>query len=77
MKHHYNSGEPVSVGDTVRIDQGATGEVVGIIDTGTYSDGFNGEGWDHYGTGLLVESAEIGLILYQEAEDIAKLEKID
>ena len=76
MNHFYHSGEPVTVGDKVKIDQSATGEVVGVIDSGEYSGGLQKEHWDHYGTGVLVDSAELGLILYQEAKDIAMLDKI-
>ena len=76
MEHRYQSGEVIHVGDNVRIDQNATGVVVGIIDSGAYAEGHTKEAWAEYETGILVESASFGLILYQEVEDIADLAKI-
>jgi hypothetical protein len=65
----YVSGEPIQVGDRVRIDSTSVGRVVGVIETGEYSNGYNKEHWDHYQNGVLVECKGFGLILYQ-AEQI-------
>lgn len=77
MEYRYASGELAGLGDKVGIDSGATGVVVGLVDTGQYSEAYNKEHWDHYGTGVLVESAAFGLIFYQEADKFAALRKTE
>jgi len=73
---YYASGEPILVGDNV-IFQKMKGVVVGIVDKGQYFDGSIKQPWDSDGQGVLVETAEMGLIFCQDAEYIADLIKLN
>jgi hypothetical protein len=76
MEHRYTTGETIRVGDKVRIGPTASGVVVGILDSGTYANGFVKEHWDGYRTGVLVDSADFGLTLYQHEDTLEDLTKI-
>lgn len=62
---HYPNGEPIELGDTVFLEGGARGVIVGVIDDGTYVAPHTAESWDYLRTGVLVDADDAGLTHYQ------------
>lgn len=63
----YFDGEEVYLGDEVIADD-SEGIVVGVIDSGQFSDDFQAD-WSHLGRGMLVETKKWGLIHYPETDE--------
>jgi hypothetical protein len=57
----YLVGEAVCLGDLVEID-GRKGQVVACMDADQYSIDFPRENWAYLKTGILWQSADIGLV---------------
>lgn len=74
MKYHYASGEPICLGDEVRIGTMGSGRVIGIIDTGEFLGEHKKEHWVDF-RGILVESPEYGLLNYQDQKRMLELAK--
>jgi len=62
----YRSGEEVKVGDKVRIGSADFGVVVGVIEDGSYAQGYPISDWSYLEVGLLVVSRRYGLLHYPE-----------
>jgi hypothetical protein len=64
----YTDGKQASLGDKVRLSDGAEGVVVCSIDTNEYSSAYPKEQWDYLKRGVVVNFEKYGLIHYEEAE---------
>ena len=62
----YADGQPVRVGDRVRLSDDAEGEVVCSLDTSEFTKSFRDSEWAYLETGVLVLSPQLGLVHYQE-----------
>ncbi|WP_313759708.1 hypothetical protein [Diaphorobacter nitroreducens] len=58
----YFSGSPILLGDRVGLGGGVTGIVVAVIDSGLYSEDYPEREWAYLNSGVLIETAEAGLI---------------
>ena len=61
----YASGDSVEIGDSVRLEGGARGVVVGLIATAAYAPPYNAKEWEYLGSGVLVEAEDAGLSHYE------------
>ncbi|HYM30590.1 MAG TPA: hypothetical protein VEU47_04785 [Candidatus Cybelea sp.] len=64
----YPDGQLAQLGDRVRLWSGVEGIVVCSIDTDEFSDEYSREHWAYLRSGVLIRSAETGLIHYLEPE---------
>lgn len=64
----YASGEPVKLGDKVRLGQDAGGVVVVLIDTGEYASSYPKSEWEYLETGVMINFPSLGLIHYAVLE---------
>ena len=64
----YASGEPVKLGDKVRLGQDAGGVVVGVINTGEYAPGFPKSEWEYLEAGVMINFPSLGMIHYAALE---------
>lgn len=64
----YDTGEEVRVGDKVRLWRGNVGRVVCSLDSSSFSEEFPGEEWSYLERGVLVQTAEAGLIHLPEPD---------
>ena len=65
----YPAGDRIRLGDTLLLEGGVHGIVVGIIDEGTYAAAYVPAEWAYLGTGLLVEADDAGLTNYEAPRD--------
>jgi hypothetical protein len=64
----YPDGQMARRGDKVHLWDGNEGTVVCSLDTDEFSEPYPRDQWDYLRCGVLIDSAEIGLIHYVEAE---------
>ncbi len=64
----YPDGQIARRGDRVRLWNGAEGTVVCSLDTDEFSDEYPRDQWDYLRRGVLIHSAQTGLIHYLEPE---------
>ncbi len=64
----YPDGQTARLGDRVRLWHGAEGTVVCSLDTNGYSAEYPRDAWDYLRRGVLIHSAQTGLIHYLEPE---------
>ena len=64
----YRGGETVILGDHVELWQGASGEVVAVIEEMQFSREYPPDEWSYLGSGLLVKSPQAGLIHFLEPD---------
>jgi hypothetical protein len=69
----YADGEPVQIGDAVRLGGGQNGIVVGIIEEGKYANGYRKEDWDYLSGGLIISTDFGDLRLNEPDEDLELL----
>jgi hypothetical protein len=62
----YRDGQPIQLGDVVRIDLRHEGTVVGCIDDGIYLHPHTKEQWTHLHDGVLIDSSPGGLVHYPD-----------
>jgi hypothetical protein len=62
-------GQLIRLGDRVRLGGGVEGVVVFSIDTDEFSPAFPKADWEYLGRGIMVETAQAGLIHLAEAND--------
>lgn len=62
-------GLKVQVGDRVRLWNGCTGIVVCSMDERAYTEKYPEEVWSYLQVGILIETVEKGLMLYDEADE--------
>jgi hypothetical protein len=77
VEYFYPNGVKICAGDNVTIGPSATGVVVGVIGFGDFVNGHNKDHWADYEQGVLVESPDYGLILYQDPDTIDDLTKTE
>jgi hypothetical protein len=71
----YPTGETIRVGDKLQPWEGCTGVVVASMDTDEYSQEYPREHWAYLKTGIMIDTTELGLVYYNEAdEDLLLLE---
>ena len=70
---NYPDGQPVRLGDRVRMWRGAEGVVVCSLDTDEYTDEYPRPDWSYLRKGVLIESPQAGLFHYLEPEDSFEL----
>jgi hypothetical protein len=61
----YPSGHRVVLGDTLQLEGGAKGLVVGIIDEGAFAPPYVSTEWAYLGAGVLVDAEDAGLTHYE------------
>jgi hypothetical protein len=64
----YPDGQIARRGDKVRLWGGTVGTVVCSLDTDEFSDEYPRDQWDYLRRGVLIHSAQTGLIHYLEPE---------
>jgi hypothetical protein len=64
----YPDGQIAHLGDRVRLWDTAEGTVVCSLDTDEFSDGYPKDQWGYLRQGVLIYSAQTGLIHYLEPE---------
>ena len=64
----YPDGQIAHRGDRVRLWSGAEGTVVCSLDTDEFSDEYPRDQWEYLRRGVLIHSAQTGLIHYLEPE---------
>ncbi len=64
----YLCGDEIFIGDEVIADR-SEGIVVCVIDTKQFSEDYPEEGWSYLEKGCLIETKEMGLLHYPEADE--------
>ncbi len=62
QRMNYADGQPIKLGDRVKLDRDSGGTVVCVIDTGEYSAEFPEAQWGYLKEGVLMEFPTYGLI---------------
>jgi hypothetical protein len=72
----YRDGQPIQIGDVVRIDLRHEGTVVGCIEDGIYLHPHTQEQWTHLHDGVLIDTSFGGVVHYpdQNAFDSEEVE---
>jgi len=65
---NYQDGQLVHLGDKVNLWEGCEGTVVCSLDTNEFSDSFPASEWTYLREGVVIESAQAGLIHYLKPE---------
>ncbi len=64
----YPTGEAIRIGD--RVDYaGASGRVLFVIDTRSFSPEHPAEDWSYLGIGFMIEAAGYGLVFFEKADE--------
>jgi hypothetical protein len=66
--------QPLRVGDRVMAEGDLRGTIVVDIDAVEAVDGFVAASWAYLGTGLMVQIDEIGLVHYENRDDVVHLQ---
>jgi len=69
----YPDGQTARRGDRVRLWDGVEGTVECSLDTDEFSDEYPRDHWDYLECGVLILSAQTGLIHYREPEPTFQL----
>lgn len=69
----YVDGQRIELLDQVEVGSGDAGRVVAIIWEGRYSAGFEAQDWSYLRFGFLVESSNVGLQWFKDADEDLKL----
>lgn len=64
----YANGEPVKLGDRVRLGEDDQGLVVCVIDSGEYAPDYPQSQWEYLETGVMINFPSHGLIHYTTVE---------
>lgn len=70
---NYADGQPIRVGDRVKLWNECDGLVVCSIETDEYSAEYTKEEWGYLKTGILINSEQAGLIHYPQVTDKIQL----
>jgi hypothetical protein len=62
----YRDGQPIQIGDVVRIDLRHEGTVVGCIEDGIYLHPHTQEQWTHLHDGVLIDTSFGGVVHYRD-----------
>ena len=62
---HYVDGQAVMLGDALLVEGGAQAVVVGLITDQAYVPGYRATDWGYLQIGVLIDSADAGLLHYE------------
>ena len=63
------------IGDRVATEDGLHGRIVVDIDMAQSAEGFDAAAWAYLGTGLMIETDEIGLLHVTDRESVIALDE--
>ena len=64
---HYFSGEEIRAGDRVRCAEW-TGEIVFVLGTGSFADGFIEADWSYLGRGFMANYEQVGWVFTEQSD---------